>query len=696
MMRRALIPFLIVIVVLTLAVSSGSAAPAASSPLLVSEPGLVPGNYCASCHLAEDPRLSFATQWKGGIAAEMNTPCPAAKRVHEELYYTERLLLMIDRAQGSVGTLPEKTRLRLEGYTQQYSRMLDIPISSLDAFVSEAQSTRYQLSKIYSGLNDGAEDAKKRTVLAYAAFATLVVLGSLIWGLYNTGRFKTSTGKQKAFFRRGVFVLCVLAFFALPLFRVPAAEVVTATQQQQDEQGVLDSADRAAAAHDRAMARAWMLARLGASWNDINPALAASMLDDAISGVRQAEANNNGMWGQSLAVQEAMIGVPIDMEKAGLIAVDLNAARARLWSVPLIAAEWNKVDPLQAAGPLQAEQEKLASQAGVYRDLQMRGIALAWTEIEPSQSMPTAQEIADPSVRAWTLREIAVLTNQASIFPLAAEAARAIEDPVQRARSLRELAVASKDKSLFDEALAALDGVCGMPLAYALGDLAAASGNGDLLEGIGPEFPDAITYALLRLGEYQAAWDISSRITDPFDQARAQAAITGAWGNPELALQIKVSFYRDLALRDIIRKNGDKALSDSIGSVYYRMQALTALGEYGSAAQLSGGLADSFPLVELSLGLMHQDPQAALRLVDGMSRAADKATVLAAAAAATNDEALFEQALGMALAARVRGDALAPAQASLDLAEVLWTVSPANAQLALRQARGAAQKISTK
>jgi hypothetical protein len=662
----------------------------------VSEPGLVPGNYCVSCHLAEDPRLGFATQWKGGIAAEINSPCPAAKRIHEELYYTERLLLMINRAQACVGPLPEKTQLRLEGYAQQYSRMLDTPVSSLDAFVSEGQSTRYQLNKSYSALNNRAEDAKKRTVLAYAGIATLVVLGSLIWGLYNTSRFKTSTGKQKAFLQRGVFVLCILAFFALPLFRVPAAEVVTATRQEQDSQGVLDSADRAATAHDRALARAWMLARLGASWNDINPALAASMLDDAISGVTQAEVNNNAMWGRSLAVQEAMIGVPIDMEKAGLIAVDLNAARARLWSVPLIAAEWNKVDPLQAAELLQAAQDRLGSQSGLYADLQMRGIALVWMEIQPSQSMPVAQEIADPSVRAWTLREIAVFTNQASIFPLAAEAARAIEDPVQRARSLRELAVASKDKSLFDEALAALDGVSGAPLAYALGDLVAASGNSDLLEDVSPEFPDAITHALLRLGEYQAAWDASSRITDPFEQARAQAAIAGAWGNPEHALQIKVSIYRDLALRDIIRKNGNKALSDSISSVYYRVQALSALGEYGSAAQLSGGLADSFPLVGLSLGLMQQDPQAALQLVDGMSRAADRATVLAAAAAATNDQGLFDQALGMALAARVRGDALAPAQASLDLAEALWTVSPANAQLALRQARDAAQKISTK
>ncbi len=116
MKRRILIPTLIFLTVLTLAVTSVSAS---SRPSTRSGQGprpadrnrggtLVPGNYCISCHLADDPRLTTVTEWKGGIGREVNSPCPAATAIHEELYYTERLLLMIDRAQEEVGALPEK------------------------------------------------------------------------------------------------------------------------------------------------------------------------------------------------------------------------------------------------------------------------------------------------------------------------------------------------------------------------------------------------------------------------------------------------------------------------------------------------------------------------------------------------------------------------------------------------------------
>ena len=161
MTRQILFPSLIFLAALTLAVSSASAS---SSPLSLSplnEPTLVPGNYCISCHLANDPRLASVTEWKGSIGREINSPCPAAAGIHEELYYTERMLLMIERSHATVGALPEKTQSRLDGYTQRYSRMLDVPVTSLDAFINEAQSTRYQLNKVYTTLNDMSEAAKQ-------------------------------------------------------------------------------------------------------------------------------------------------------------------------------------------------------------------------------------------------------------------------------------------------------------------------------------------------------------------------------------------------------------------------------------------------------------------------------------------------------------------------------------------------------
>lgn len=697
MTRRLLIPALILLAALAFAASSASASSRTLSLSPSNEATLVPGNYCVSCHLPDDARLAAVTGWKGGIEREVNSPCPAATRIHEELYYTERLMLMIDRSRESIGALPEKTQSRLDGYTQRYSRLLDLPVTSLDAFVGESQTTRFQLNKVYAAINNSAEAAKLRTILLYAGAVTLFVLGSMLWGLYNTRMVKTGLGKQKSLLRSAVFVLGVLAFFIMPIFRVPPAEVAETTTEQQEAQAVLDTANRSADASDRAQARAWMLAHLGAAWKESDPAEAQQLMDEALTSMTQIDQNNSALWGQSLSVQEAMIGVPIDMEKASLIATDLNAARARNWSLPLIAVELGRTDPERAIALLGAEQRSLETQTGAYRDLQLRSVALAWlalsgnagAEVQPSMAVSAAREIEDASIRSWTLREM-------SAFDLAVQAAREVTDPVQRARALRETALASGEESLFDEALTALDGLEGAQLAYALSDLAAAPGNSSLVDRIDPAYPDARAAALLALGEYPAAWEAASLIVDPYERARAQAAIAGAWGDADAALSIAVPLYRDMALRDVIRKTGNVTLTDSIRSPYHQVQAFAALGEYEQAAQIADGLGDSLPLVELVSALVREDPQAALALVEKMSRESDKAVALRMIAAASEDPSVFEQALGMALAARVQGDALAPARSSLELANAFQSISPAEAQAALRQAVEAALRISIK
>jgi hypothetical protein len=699
MKRTILLPALIFIAVLALAVSSVSASSSALSPSKggSEETSLVSGNYCISCHMADDPRLGAVTEWQGSIAREVDSPCPAAIKIHEELYYTERLLLMIDRAQAEVGVLPEKTQSRLDGYTQRYSRMLDAPVSSLDAFVSEAQSTRYQMNKAYVTLNQMAEAAKLRTVLIYSTVITLLVLGSLAWGLYNTRAIKAGiVSKSWGTFWRVAFVLAVLIFFALPIFRVPAVEVEMTTEEQQAAQTTLDTAQRAADAADRAQARAWMLARVGTAWNEMEAEQAKNVLDESLLAIETARKNEEALWGQSLAVQEVTVGIEVEMESAGLIAADLNAARARAWATPLIAVELNTVDPDKAVALLQAEQENVLGQSGLYRDLQLRALSLAWAKMDPAQAAPTAAQIHDPALRAWTFRELAVLTGDNSLFDDAAEAARKVIDPVQRARALREIGLASGKADLFNEALASLDDVTGVSLAYAMSDLAVASGNTAFVEQIDPAFSEARTSAYLRMGDYQSAWDVAAQIIDPYEQARAQAAIAAAWGNAEVASQVSVPLYHDLALRDVIRKTGNAALVDSISSAYYQVQALTAIGEYETAAQLAGNLGDAYPLIELAVSLADTNPQAALALVDQMSREADKVIALQAILVASGEQALVEQAQGMALAARVRGDSLAPAQASLDLAQTLWTVDTTEAVAVLKQAYEAAQRIAIK
>jgi hypothetical protein len=606
-------------------------------------------------------------------------------------------LLMIDRAEVSVGALPEKTQARLDKYSQSYSRMLDTPVTSLDAFVSEAQTARYQMNKAYTALNQMAQAEKQRTVFIYAGIITLIVLGSLAWGLYNTRAIKAGiVSKSWATFWRVVFVVAVLVFFALPIFRVPAAEVEMTTEEQQAAQTTLDTAQRAADAADRAQARAWMLAQVGTAWDQLGDGQAQNLLDESVTALETAREDEEALWGHSLAVQEVTVGIDVEMEAAGLIAADLNAARGRAWGVPLVAVEVNELDPAAAVALLEGEQEAITNQTGLYRDLQLRGLALAWAKVAPVNASPTAAQIDNPSLRAWTFRELAVLTGDSALFEKAAEAAREIEDFVQRGRALSEIGRVSSETALFDEAFSALDSLNGAKLAYALSDLAAASGNMSLVEQIDPAYPDARASALLRIGEYKSAWEAAKDIPDPYEQARAQAAIAAAWGSEGGATQISIPLYRDLALRDVIRKSGNTALVDSIASLYYKVGALTALGEYESATQLAGDLGDAYPLVELAVKLAETDQEAALALIDEMDREADKAIVLQAVAVASQDQELIERAQGMALAARVRGDSLAPVQASLDLAQALWTVDETDAQAALQQAYEAAERIAIK
>ncbi len=696
MKRRILLPSLVFLAVLTLAVGSVSASSLDFSlPASAEGETLVSGNYCASCHLTDDPRLASATAWKGGIQSKVNSPCPAAIKIHEELYYTERLLLMIERAENAVGPLPEKSQARLEDYTQRYSRMLDTPVGSLDAFVSEAQSTRYQLNKAYAALNQMAQDAKQRTILTYAAAITLIVLGSLAWGVYNSRALASGkVSRSWGLFWRVLFIVAVVAFFTLPFFRVPAEEVVMTTAEQQEAQATLDAAQRAADAADRSQARAWMLARVAAAYAEMDAAQAQAILDEALTSLDVARKNEEALWGQSLVVQEVTVGTKIEMESAGLITADLNAARARAWALPLVARQWNALDPIKAAALLQAEQDALIGQEGLYRDLQLRALSLAWVEVNPSKAAPAAAQIQDASLRAWTFRELADLTHNPSLYDKALQAAREITDPVQKARALREIAHSSGKSALFEEALTALDGVTDPALAYALSDLAAAWGNASLVERIA--YPDARASALLRMGEYPSAWEAAAGIADPYEQARAQAAIASAWGNADAAMQIAVPLYRDLALRDVIRKTGNTSLAEAITSKYYKVQALTALGETESALQVAADLGETYPLVDLAVHLSASNPQAALALVEQMKRESDKAIALQAIAVASQDPSLIEQAQGMALAARVRGDSLAPAQALLDLANALLEVDVKYAEAAFRQAYEAAQRIATK
>lgn len=693
-------------VILGLAVAPGLASPA---PAPASPPQLEAGNYCLSCHTAADARPAQVLAWTGGSERMAINPCPAAARLLEEVYYTERLLLAIDRARTGLPGRADAAGIdaRTAAARQTYSRLLDAPVSSLDAFVSEAQVLRFQLGKSYRQLNDLATSYRQQNVLVAGGLVTVFLLVALGWGLRNTARF---TGKYGGKFRPGfktvLFVALVFILFSLPIFRVFPQEVASATEEEQARQTAIDTAGRAAAAADRASARAWILARVGAAWAGANPEAAEAALAEGLAAASEKQVNAVALWGQSQAVQEGTIGSPAAQEKALLVAAQLNAATGRAWPLRLMAEEWRDVDPAGARQLLELALLEANKSAGIYRDLDVRAIAVTWAGLDPARGLAVAGQVNDPALRAWALWEIAVITGDARLYDQAAEAARQVTDPVQKARLLREIAlragghgkitISSGQQSLFDEALAALAGVDGPARAYALSDLAAAAGDTELANSIDPAYPAARAAALVRLEQFKQAWNAAVTIEDPFERAHAQATIAVAAGSPDLAGQVADPTLRDRALRDLALARRDASLVEQIVSPYYRVQALTVLEQAAPALAEAENVSDGYPLRALGVALAGRQPETALALIEKLEREVDKAEILTAVAHASGDQAIFERALGMALAARVRGDALAPVEASLALARGFGSGDSAKAEAAFNQAFDTALRISIK
>lgn len=681
---------------LALVIPSGALAAADAEPAALQ---VQPGNYCSSCHLPDDPRLAGASGWAGGIEAAQNSPCPAVLKIQEELLYTEQLLLAAGRLRESLpdGAAVERIDVKLDAGREGYSRLLDMPLHSLEAFTSEAQTLRYQIGKSYSALNTLVQGQKKLRLLVGAGLATLVLVYSFIMGLRHTRKAASSEARRpvRAYLGRGVLVAAVFAFFALPIFRVPTAVTETPTAEEQEVQTRLDEASRAAGVANRAFGRAWVLARVGAAWQQSGVPSAPAALEEALTAASEVQLNTHALWGQAQAALEVSAGTAVNEENSLLAAAQLQAERNRAWSQALIANEWIGLDPDRARTILEEAARRAEGAEGIYRDLDLRLIAVYWSKLDPQQALATLDRVRDPALRAWGLREIARLSGDAGLYREAAEAAMKIQDPLARARSLRQTGAAAGDESLFEAALEVLHEVEDGPgLAFELAELAGVTGHADLLEGLAANSPQALALGYYRLGQYEQAWETAGKITNPYERAKAQAAIAAAWGNAEKAKTIENRVFRDRALLALAKQ--DPALAAEPALPYYRLQGLTQAGDLEAAWALSDQLQDTYPLVGLAQALAKSDPDLALQVVEKMDREADKAEALRAIAAATGDEALFERALGMALAARVRGDALNPVEASLKLALAFAGQHPDWARAAFAQAYEAAERISVK
>ena len=622
--------------------------------------------------------------------------------MHEELYYTERLMSSIDNAAGTVVDFADTEKIisRVAANSQTYSRILDTPVESVDAFQSEAQVLRFRLGKSYTQINQLIDAQKRLMVVVFAGLATLIIVLSLVWGYRNTQKAikKANSAKKSWGFSFSAFIVIAIVFivFSLPIFRIPSQEIESASAEEQERQAAMDNSQRAAGTADKEASRAWMLSRVGAEWHKYDPEKADEILDEALEAAKEMQINADALWGESQSAREAAGGEEAAQDKARLIASQMDAVRNRGWALRLIAQEWLLVDKERSAEILEQAQRVSQDAIGIYRDLDLRGIAVTWAEIDTQQALIIALQVQEPALQAWGLREIAQVSGDDTIYKRAIKAAQRVRDPVQRARSLREIAVSSGDQGVFAEALEALSEAEGVGLAYGLSDLAGASGDVSIAEKIDPAYPAAQAAAFYRLGEFQRAWEATLSIQDSYERARAQAQIAGSWGDLDAAQSIDIALYRDLALRDVIINLRDVSLVQEVQSAYYRVQIFTALEQYQAASDAAVDLYDYYPLVALSVHLAEGDPSSALALVPLMDRESDKAVALRAIAASTNDQDVFDQALGMANAARVRGDALAPANASLYLGQALELVDPQKAVQSLSQALEITRLISIK
>ena len=201
-MKTVLGLFVCSLLITTAIVTVGPVLAAGDQSSPISGYGFQPSNYCLSCHTSGDSRLEMPTAWIGDIDRELISPCPAATRIHEELYYTERMMLAIDRTRAGLSDSEDlaKVDARVSAAQQTYSRLLDTPVTSVDAFTSEALMLRYRLGKSQTQINQIIDSIKRQRVLLFSFLATLVVLISLVWGYQVVKKRINSSqnGKQKS------------------------------------------------------------------------------------------------------------------------------------------------------------------------------------------------------------------------------------------------------------------------------------------------------------------------------------------------------------------------------------------------------------------------------------------------------------------------------------------------------------------
>ncbi|MDP3047224.1 MAG: hypothetical protein Q8O07_07075, partial [Chloroflexota bacterium] len=369
-----------------------------------------------------------------------DVPCDTLRKAYEEVYQVDTLAAA---AQNSAQQLRDQgfdasaQLKRLDARRVTADRLYQGDIVALSAFSNQGKAVRYQMNKVYAALQETRAERQRLIVLGWVLAASLFVLSSLFLGWRHTLK-----GQGKAKHSRMSLVWMVLAclvvfvLFATPLFGV-APPTPETTEEETERQNAVDQVSRVSDAAGRLSAQVWAIGNVGARWSALDQTQGSAALAMAIQSARDKETNLAAYWGQTQAVRESATSWRESTQDLALYRTDrLEAAASQSWHLRALAAGWIDVDKARSAELLNAAlAANRQSPIAVYRDLELRAIAVTYARLDPARAGALLDQVSDPFLRAWGLREMGA-------YGQATEAARQVQDPYKRAWALRKIAEA--------------------------------------------------------------------------------------------------------------------------------------------------------------------------------------------------------------------------------------------------------------
>jgi hypothetical protein len=320
------------------------------------------------------------------------------------------------------------------------------------------------------------------------------------------------------------------------------------------------------------------------------------------------------------------------------------------------------------------------------------------------KAVQAAREVKLHYDRAWALREIARASGNIALLNDALDAANKIENAETRAYALADIAIVwgAKDEAKARELVAKIPETYREARVLALGGAGRATTDTNRAK----EF-------------FTRALDEAQKIGDAYKTAKLTAALAADLARVDVnvaldaASKINDVVLRDQAYRDIAIVTNSNDVAAKITTPTFRMQALTALGAKASdktqaakffqdAFALADKVEDVSVLRDLAIAWAALDARAALGVVDKLEDASDKVAalqVIALELAKTDKKQsaeVFDRAVNLAKAVRVRGESFASARALASLGASYAAVDAAKANQAFTAALESAKRVNVK